>query len=204
MEHKKSKALGIAVAMAVTMLSLAVVVVTFAWLYDKTQTIKNTWTVGKVYITLAETTSPDLHLIPGETDAKDPTVTVQKNSEDCYVFVKILEDAGALTGQVNFEDIITYEVADGWTALDGQAGVYYRRHTAQSTDAAYHVLKDDRISYPKNVTGEQLQPAWAEDAAQPTLSFIAYAIQDAGFDNATAAWEQLMEIYPSAPATPTP
>lgn len=198
MGHKKSKALGIAIALAVTMLSLAVIVVTFAWLYDKTQTIRNTWTVGKVYIELTET-PPTLELIPSETDTKDPTVTVQRKSEDCYVFVKIEEDLGSLNGQGDFADFIQYEVADGWSPLEGQPGIYYRKHIESDADAHYHVLKNDQISYPQGITSDMLRPAWVEGAALPTLSFVAYAIQDAGITDAADAWTRLMGIYPTAP-----
>ena len=63
-----------------------------------TQTVKNTFTVGQVGIELHETNEKerpdgsvglDLHLIPGKTVDKDPTVTVLKNSEACYVRMKV-------------------------------------------------------------------------------------------------------------------
>ena len=67
---------------------------TYAYLTDKTATIKNTFTVGNVNITLTETWNTDtdgngkpdawkMQLIPGTSAKKDPTVTVKANSEKC-------------------------------------------------------------------------------------------------------------------------
>ncbi len=203
MGNKKSKAFGIAVAMAVTMLSLAVIVVTFAWLYDKTQSIKNTWTVGKVYITLTET-PPELLLVPAETDTKDPTIIVESKSEDCYVFVKIVEDLGSLAGKGTFDEFIEYDVAAGWTPLDetNHPGIYYRKHTQADTDQSYPVLKDNQIYYPQSVTSDMVRPAWADGAVLPTLTFTGYAIQASGITDAADAWNKLVLAYTETPATP--
>ncbi len=191
MEHKKSKVF--AIALAVTMFSLSVIVVTFAWLYDKTESVTNTWTVGKVYIELKEN-AVNFELIPGESDDKDPTVTVETNSENCYVFVKIDEDMGALTG--SFDRFIEYKIADGWAPLDetNHPGIYYRKHDQTAADTDYPVLKGDKVSYPKEITSEMLQPVW-DGGEPPSLTFTAYAIQDSGMADQADAWAKLMEIY---------
>ena len=49
---------------------------TLAWLTAKTDTVTNTFTVGDINIDLTETTT-DYKLVPGNTIAKDPTVTVK-------------------------------------------------------------------------------------------------------------------------------
>lgn len=67
---------------------------TLAWLSDKTTAITNTFTAGDVEIELDETTGTTYTLVPGATIAKDPTVTVIANSEDCYVFVKVTNPLG--------------------------------------------------------------------------------------------------------------
>lgn len=77
---------------------------TMAYLSSQDQ-VKNTFTVGKVEITLDETNvdgknavgianteekrdkANEYHLIPGETYTKDPTVTVKNPSETSYVYM---------------------------------------------------------------------------------------------------------------------
>ena len=78
--------------------------------------VKNTFTVGDINIGLTETTT-DYKMVPGNTIAKDPTVTVKAESEACWLFVKVTESE-------NLDTFITYAIAEGWTKL--QDGVYYR------------------------------------------------------------------------------
>ena len=61
---------------------------TLAWLTAKTEAVKNTFTVGNINITLTETTT-NYKMVPGQTIAKDPKVTVKAGSEACWLFVKI-------------------------------------------------------------------------------------------------------------------
>ena len=91
---------------------------TLAWLTDQTDEVKNTFTVGDINIGLTETTA-DYKMVPGNTIAKDPTVTVKANSEACWLFVQVTEST-------DLKDFITYAIAEGWTALPGVDGVYYR------------------------------------------------------------------------------
>ena len=65
---------------------------TLAYLWDKTTTVTNTFTYGDINITLAETTS-EYKMIPGKTIAKDPYITVDSDSEACYLFLKVEESA---------------------------------------------------------------------------------------------------------------
>ena len=109
--------------LATLLICASVVGTTLAWLTDKTDAITNTFTYGDINITLTETTGTEYKMVPGQTVAKDPTITVDKDSEACWLFVKIDEST-------NFDDFMTYEVADGWTALPDNAGVYYREVTA--------------------------------------------------------------------------
>ena len=62
---------------------------TLAWLTDKTDPVTNTFTVGNVDITLAETTGKTYKMVPGQTITKYPKVTVEAGSEECWLFVKI-------------------------------------------------------------------------------------------------------------------
>lgn len=62
---------------------------TIAWLTATSGPVTNTFTVGDINITLAETTESSFKIVPGGTSAKDPTVTVKANSENCYVYVTV-------------------------------------------------------------------------------------------------------------------
>ena len=165
----------------VTALALVLVVCcavggVLAWLTDKTDAVVNTFTVGDINITLAETTE-DYKMVPGNDIAKDPKVTVEANSEACWLFVKVEKSD-------NLDDFITYAIADGWTKLE--EGVYYRQVAATTADTDFAVLEDNQVSVKDNVTKTMLNGLTEE--TQPTLTFTAYACQYAnGNGNFTAA-----------------
>ena len=60
---------------------------TLAWLTDRTNPVVNTFTVGDINIELKESENLNLKMVPGNTIAKDPKVTVKADSEACYLFV---------------------------------------------------------------------------------------------------------------------
>ena len=161
---------------------------TYAWLMDKTATITNTFTFGDVSITLEETegegndTAKTFKMVPGATIDKDPKVSVVAGSEACWLFVKI--DASA-----NYSEFFaTYVVADGWTALTGNAGVYYRSVTASDNAQDFYVLKDNQVTVLDTVTQAQFNAIKNGSASAPTLSFTAYAVQSEGVGDAATAW----------------
>ena len=149
-----------------------------AWLTDQTAEVKNTFTVGDINIGLTETTT-DYKMVPGNTIAKDPTVTVKANSEACWLFVKVTESA-------NLDDFITYAIATGWTELE--AGVYYREVPASAADQTFSVLAGDAVTVKSDVTRAMLETAKTD---APTLTFKAYAIQKDHFATADAAWAEV-------------
>lgn len=155
---------------------------TYAYLTDQTAAIKNTFTVGNVGIDLKETTGNSYKMVPGNTISKDPQVTVKANSEDSYVFVKVEKSS-------NFDDFMTYAIADGWLPLTGVDGVYYREYGSIATDTIYAVLKDNKVTVKSSVTKAMMDNLTV--ATYPTLTFTAYACQSAGFDTAAAAWAEL-------------
>ena len=122
---------------------------TMAYLTD-TESVQNTFTVGKVNITLDEAdtdkatdTNPDdittgagtdaqrdkanvYHLIPGETYPKDPIIHVSADSEDCYLFVTVANGlAEIIDGTGDIEDIGEQMTRLGWDEVPGYTGVYY-------------------------------------------------------------------------------
>jgi len=158
-----------------------------------TDTVTNTFTVGKVEITLEEyginadgsidkTTTheelDDILLVPGRTIYKNPFITVGDESEECWLFVKIengLEGAGEI------------KMADGWTEVAGHDG-YYQYETKATKD-----------SDPINVfTAFECDNTLSTDdiAAYEDKQIIvtAYAVQAEGIEQ-TAAWDALATHY---------
>lgn len=178
---------------------------TIAYLMDKTDPVVNTFTYGDINITLTETdTNKDsdedpntnqYEMMPGEMITKDPKVTVKKGSKDNWLFVKLEKSD-------NFDEFMTYEMADGWTPLadaeDNEVeGVYYME--VNETDVAdedkeIEVILDNEVLVKAEVTKEQLNGL--EDTVPPiypVLSITAYAVQrDAdqeAIDSALDAWK---------------
>lgn len=170
----------LALVLALTLLVAGVVGGTLAWLTDQTAEVKNTFTVGDINIGLTETTA-DYKMVPGNTIAKDPTVTVKANSEACWLFVKVTESE-------NLDTFITYAIAEGWTALPDVNGVYYREVPASAADQTFSVLTDDAVTVKSDVTRTMLETAKTD---APTLTFQAYAIQKDHFATAAAAWAEV-------------
>lgn len=170
----------LALVLALTLLVAGIVGGTLAWLTDQTAEVKNTFTVGDINIGLTETTA-DYKMVPGNTIAKDPTVTVKANSEACWLFVKVTESE-------NLDTFITYAIAEGWTALPGVDGVYYREVPASAADQTFSVLAGDAVTVKSDVTKTMLETAKTD---APTLTFKAYAIQKDHFATADAAWAEV-------------
>ena len=155
---------------------------TLAWLTDRTDPVVNTFTVGDINIDLTESKNLNLKMVPGNTISKDPKVTVKANSEACWLFVKVEKSS-------NFDNFMTYEMADGWTALPSVAGVYYREVAATTTATELSVLKDNSVLVKDSVTKADLN-ALTRDTF-PTLTFTAYAVQKDNVADATTAWGKL-------------
>ena len=153
--------------------------VTVALLIASSKPVINTFTIGGVSITLTETTT-EYKMAPGVTVAKDPTVTVLANSEKSWLFVKVEKEN-------DFDTFCTYEIQDGWTALEGQEGVFYQKVRNSASNQVFPVLKNNCVLVKDTLTEEQLNAI----TANPTLVVTAYAIQDDGLGTAAAAWQAL-------------
>lgn len=174
------------IMLSAALIVCATVAGTLAWLTDTTDPVVNTFTVGDINIELKETTGETYKMVPGIELVKDPTVTVKAGSEACWLFVKVDKS-------VNFDGFMTFEMADGWIALSGHAGVYYRNVDATNADTGFDVLKDNKVTVRDTVTKTMLEGVKnAEDGTPnenaPTLTFTAYAVQKDGINDATTAW----------------
>lgn len=162
---------------------------TFAWLTAKTDPVVNTFTYGDINIGLAESTGSDYKIIPGVNIPKDPKVTVKAGSEACWLFVEVKEENWPTFKETdNSTAKIAYEIASGWTALEGKSGVYYREVGAAAADTSFDVIKGNLITVSENLTKTEVNDVVTR---QPKLTFTAYAVQKDGVADAAAAWAKV-------------
>lgn len=189
MEKKANRRRSVGMKTFVAMLALVLVIGcavggTVAWLTAQTDPVVNTFTYGDINITLGETTGATYKIIPGVNIDKDPKVTVKKDSEACWLFVKVEEEGTFVANKV------TYSIADGWTKGDGTnipANVYYRAVDAVTNDTDFAVLKDNKIYVSEELSKSDIQSI----SDQPKLTFTAYAVQKDGIDDAATAWTKV-------------
>ena len=141
-------------ALCAILLVGATIAGTVAYLTSQ-KTVTNTFTVGKVSITLTEdkinvqtgekltgseagTTDnlQNIELVPGREIEKNPVITVSNDSEECYLFVKIengLTSAGTINGLT------------GWVSVSGNANTdsvsIYRYNTTVNASAVIPVFE---------------------------------------------------------------
>lgn len=182
MTKKKNLALVICLVLVTALVSVGG---TIAWLTDSTEKVENTFTVGNIDIELDESDDLDLKMVPGTVITKDPYVTVKGGSEACWVFVKVEEHN-------NLDYFITYTIDSTWTQLEDGSDVYYKQVAAADADQVIKVLTNDKVSVNDKVSKDDMNEleTLSEDK-YPKLSFTAYAIQQAKFDTAAAAWAEL-------------
>lgn len=187
----KTKALTL--ALCAMLLVAASVLTTLAFLKSHDE-VKNTFTVGKVAITLdeakvdaygTEITDADrvkantYKLIPGHKYVKDPTVHFAAGSEASYLFVKVENGIAAIEADTKIAKQIT---DNGWTALDGEAGVYYQKVNANTGTTAKDYKVFGTFTLADNAAVENYKTA--------NITVTAYAIQADGFDTAANAWAE--------------
>lgn len=173
------------------MLVCATIAGTLAYLTAQVS-VKNTFTVGNVAITMDETdvdnstpdgngrdTENEYKLLPGQTYTKDPIIHVSATSEDCYVFVKVTNNISSVEATGN-NTIAKQLEANEWKAVPDESNVYYKED-AVNASADVDVFGSFTVS--DSATNEQLS---AIDGK--TIEVEAYAVQKEGFTSAVDAW----------------
>lgn len=158
---------GLTLVLAIALLAVGVVGATLAWLTSESDTVTNTFTTSNIKVELKETTGETYKMVPGYDIDKDPKATVVTGSEECWLFVKVVKSD-------NFDSYLTYDIADGWTLVDGETDVYARKVESANIGTAYSVLKGDKVTVKGTVTSEMMTAAANK---QPTLTVTAYASQ---------------------------
>ena len=157
---------------------------TLASLQSSTGDVVNEFNANQVTVELTETTGGNYEIIPGTSQTKDPTVTVD-NSIDAYVFVRVNDTTDGL---------VTYEIESGWTLLDGYTNVYYREVTADAANKEFAVLEGNTVSYDASLENKDMLDAGGNLKEGLALTFAASAIQKDGFTTALDAWKQIPAV----------
>lgn len=175
---------------------------TIAWLTANGGTVTNTFTAGDITIDLNEhdydpatntltdsvvKTNNDYKIVPGVNLPKDPYVTVGANSEACWLFVQITPSTGWSNKMTYSVDITT--IQDGadtpWMPLQGVNNVYYMQVDATTAEKTFTILNEDDDGNSITVSDQITK---GEINGTPTLTFTAYACQQAG-RTFTEAWD---------------
>jgi len=207
------------------------VMATMAYLADE-DTVVNTFTVGNVDLKLDEAAvnldgteiagadrvqGNKYHLLPGKTYTKDPTVTVLKNSEECYVRMLVtlnckskldamLDPGVDLKTIFNGYDQTTWAYKTEKIDTSADTVTYEFRYagtgtTPDPTPGTFGGAADDiqlpalftSFTVPTSLDGEDLaklqdNPETTEVEPSFTITVVAHAIQAEGFADADAAW----------------
>ena len=129
---------------------------TVAWLTAQSDPVANVFTYGDINVELTETTGNEYKILPGNDISKDPKVTVKAGSEANWLFVKIDEENWPAFLETDGTRKVKYNLSDGWIALDGETGVFYREVNAVSADTDFTVLADNKITVSGNLTKEEI------------------------------------------------
>lgn len=208
----KTKRKALLLSLCAVLLVVASVMGTMAYL-TSSDTVTNTFTVGKVQITLDEAAvnldgtpiegaarvkQNSYKLLPGLTYTKDPTVTVKAGSEPSYVKMTVtfskaaeLDAIFAPTG-ADLTSIFNGYNSTNWIAKGNTEDTvkntrtyefWYKDTVAAPTADVVLDALFDSITVPDSITKEQL--ATIEGL---TITVNAYAIQADGFGSAEEAW----------------
>lgn len=163
---------------------------TMAYLYQNTDDVINNFNANNVLVELTESTGNQYDIIPGTEQSKDPKVAVNATL-DSYVYVEVTDTT---------EGLVKYNIAEGWTSLDGFPGVYYREVRAADAEKEFYVLKDNKVKYDAALENSDMMTNGVLKQGI-ALTFKASAIQKDIFNgDAVAAYKCIGTTVVSEPA----
>ena len=185
---KTTKAL--ALVLCAMLLVVGSVMGTLAYLKDDA-TVTNTFTVGKVVISMDEAAVNEYgealsgearrgtntyKLIPGHTYDKDPTIHVEKGSEDCWLFVKVVNEISEIEEATSIHNQM---LTKDWTPIEENSNVYYKNHTKnENADVDYVVFDEFKIKNDADIS----------TYGEKEIIVTAYAVQKDGLSDVNDAW----------------
>ena len=138
-------------------------------------------------------------LLPGHQYEKDPIVHVDPKSEECYLFVKVVNQIADIEADTKVADQMTGTY--GWTVVNGVNGLatgevlyVYTNKTGMPVDVAGG--NDVDVFKTFKIDGDVNNDTLAAYAGK-TITVTAYAVQKDGFENSSAA-----DIWNTAFGTP--
>lgn len=187
---------------------------TLAWLFFRSDLVENTFTVGNIQFSLSQSEGAEespteiernFTILPGRAIALDPVVTVLSNSEACYLFVSAKEENNTVSGMDG--KIVQWTVDNGsdphkeWTPVPGHDGYWYREvprvpDTDQDGERFYILTSNSDyekgfVVFNKMITEDIMQELRFGIRPEPTLTFVAAAVQMAHVDSVSDAWDLL-------------
>ena len=192
----KTRSKALLLMLCAVLLVTASVLGTMAYLTSQDEVV-NTFAVGKVAIKLDEAKANadgtlvegadrvqanSYKLLPGHTYSKDPVIHVDANSEDCYLFVKVVDEIAGIEADTT---VAAQMANQGWVAVTGVENVYV--YTTDKTNPAAVSASEDvtvfnSFTVKGDVTNEGLTAY--EDS---TITVTAYAVQKDGFEGKDAS-----------------
>ena len=180
---------------------------TLAYLTD-TDDATNTFTVGKVAITLDEAdvktdgsldtekrvTENEYHLLPGHTYIKDPTIHVDADSKDCYLFVTVENGLADIEAP---ETIAEQMARLGWKDVEGFPGLYVYAGETGLDKTAVSAGADIVVFEQFTIAGDNVTGATLDTYKDAEIVVTGYAVQMNGFED-TAPEDIWVETFGKA------
>lgn len=144
------------IALSMVLVAAIAVTGTLAFLTDESDILVNKFTFGNTEVTIAEPTwtaalggEEAMKVVPGETVAKDPTVTV-KGTEEVYVY--------AYVNNALAEYVTIGKINGNWVAVDDLPGLYRYNKTVTPEDGG-RTLEPlfNEVTISAGVTQEKLE-----------------------------------------------
>lgn len=174
---------------AVVLIVVATISGTLAWLTDDTDPVTNTFTVGNINISLTETfnakssedkTENDIwkgEILPGNVLFKNPKVSVQLGSEDCYLFVLYDNDTSLVDSGEDPWFTSNLSESNGWTQGTGTDGVptnvWYRIVLETDSTREWDLIEGNTITIPTTLTKSEID----DMNETQTITYMACAVQ---------------------------
>ena len=187
----KTKSKALLLALCAVLLVTASVLGTMAYLTSTTGVVTNTFKVGDVEITLDEAKVTEYgvkdgdtrvnantyKLIPGHKYTKDPIIHVTKGSEECWLFVKVVDEIAGIEASKTVAEQLKDK---GWALVAGTTNVYAYNSKVDARENAVDVPVFENFT----IKGD----AAVADYANKTITVQAYAVQADSFGTAAEAW----------------
>lgn len=180
---------GLIVALLVVLLVALTFGGTLAWLTDETGPVVNAFNVGDLSIKLTELNwdKNENKIYPGAKISKEPVVTVEAGSEDCYVFIQCTNNIPG--------NVASFDFSSFWKVIDINNGIYV--YTIDGVNPAIIKKSEHDINlnalFTKMTIDENVTRTQIKSLTNPQITVQAYAQQSANnsyedVKNAAISW----------------